>query len=455
MTEQAKILIIDDDRAILDACSQALVKEKYIVQMAETGEKGMTLFRKELFDVILLDLKLPGMDGMVLLKMMREESHETPVIIITGHASVESAIEAMKLGSFDYLVKPFGVEELRIVIKKALATRKLMLENLYLRKELEVKSEFDSTIGNSPAIQKVLELVKRVSTTDTTILLTGESGTGKELIARMIHRLSLRSNHPFVAVDCGALVESLFESELFGHEKGSFTGAYATKYGRFEIANKGTIFLDEIANISLNIQAKLLRVIQEREVSRIGSSRTIKIDVRIIAATNKDLAAYVKSGKFRDDLYYRLNVVPIHIPPLRERKEDIPLLVNHFLHKYNKKAKREVASISKEALKTLLEYEWPGNVRELENTIERAVVLSKSNTLAIDDLIYHGISVGKSTIFEPSDGRFKTLDEVEKEYIRQVLTASNNNKSKAAELLGIDRKTLRAKLQKYKIDQID
>ncbi len=452
MTDQPKILIIDDDRTILDACSQALTREKYVLQTAETGEKGLALFKKELFDVIILDLKLPGIDGMTLLKLFREENRETPVIIITGHASVESAIEAMKQGSFDYLVKPFSVEELRIVTKKALATRKLLLENLYLRKELEVKSEFDSAIGNSPAMQKVLELVKRVSATDTTVLVTGESGTGKELIARMLHRLSLRSTHPFVAVDCGALVESLFESELFGHEKGSFTGAYATKYGRFEIANKGTIFLDEIANISLNIQAKLLRVIQEREISRIGSSRTIKIDVRIIAATNRELSEYVKAGKFRDDLYYRLNVVPIHIPPLRERKEDLPLLVNHFLQKYNKKAKREVTAISKEALKALLEYDWPGNVRELENTIERAVVLSKGTVINIQNLIYHGISVPKSAIFDPGGGRFRTLEEIERDYIQQVLEAFQNNKSKAAEILGIDRKTLRAKLQKYKLE---
>jgi len=451
MTDEPRILIVDDDKAILDACHQALVREKYSIQLAENGEKGLALFRRELFDVIILDLKLPGMDGMSVLKIMKEENYETPVIVITGHASVESAIEAMKLGSFDFLVKPFGVEELCVVTKKALTSRKLLLENIYLRKELEIKTEFDSAIGSSEAMRKVLELVRRVSSADTTVLITGESGTGKELIARMTHRLSQRSNHPFVAVDCGALVESLFESELFGHEKGSFTGAYATKHGRFEIANRGTIFLDEISNISLNIQAKLLRVIQEREVSRIGSSKIIKIDVRILAATNKDLTQYVKEGKFREDLYYRLNVVPIRVPPLRQRKEDIPLLVNHFLQKFNKKAKREIAGISKQALKALTEYDWPGNVRELENTIERAVVLSKKNIIELEDLVYHGISA-KGSLFDSLTGDYKRLDEIEKEYIGRVLESVQNNKSKASEILGIDRKTLRAKVTRYNLE---
>ncbi len=452
MAKQIKILIVDDDESMRDACSQALSKEQYNTSLAESGEKASDLFKREIFDVVILDLKLPGMSGMDVLKKIKEESHETSVIIITGYPTVDSAIEAMKIGAFDYLVKPFSPEELRIVIKKALINRNLMLENIYLRKELESITEFEFVVGDSKAMKQVLELVKQVSPTDTTVLITGESGTGKELIARMIHKFSLRRKHPFVVVDCGALVESLFESELFGHEKGSFTGAIAKKHGRFEIANEGTIFLDEISNISLNIQTKLLRVIQEREVSRIGSSKTIKIDVRILAATNKDLAECVKEEKFREDLFYRLNVVPIDVPPLRERKEDIPLLINHFLKKYNKKAKKEITSISKEAVKALMAYDWPGNVRELENTIERAVVLSKNNIINPEDLIYHGLSV-KSDIFKYFDKGFRSLEELEKEYIKKVLESTQNNKTRASQLLGINRKTLRAKIKKYRLEE--
>jgi two-component system, NtrC family, response regulator HydG len=444
------ILIIDDEEAILDACSMVFSREKYFVNVAKTGEEGYALFKRKIFDCIIVDLKLPGIGGMEILRAIKEENQETPVIMITGYATVESAIEAMKLGALDYLIKPFSPEELRIVTKKALSSRTMLLENIYLKKELETKSEFESVVGKSIAIQAVLDLAKKVSPSESTVLITGESGTGKELIARMIHHLSPRAHAPFVVVDCGSLVESLFESELFGHEKGSFTGAIATKHGRLEIANGGAIFLDEVANISLNIQAKLLRVIQEREVSRLGSSRIIKIDVRIIAATNKDLSESVKEGLFRDDLFYRLNVVPIHLPPLREHLEDIPLLVHHFLQKYNKKAKREITSISPQALKALTEYHWPGNVRELENTIERAVVLSKNNTIEPEDLIYHGLA-GKGSIFDPADGKYRNLDDVEREYIKKILEFSNNNRTKAAETLGIDRKTLRLKIKKYNL----
>jgi transcriptional regulator with PAS, ATPase and Fis domain len=295
-----------------------------------------------------------------------------------------------------------------------------------------------------------LDIVRRVSPTESTVLITGESGTGKELIAREIHRHSLRHDAPFVVVDCGALVETLFESELFGHVKGSFTGAHETKHGRFEVADGGTIFFDEISNIGLNIQAKLLRVIQEREVNRIGSSKPIKVDVRILAATNENLADAVRKGKFREDLFYRLSVVPVHLPPLRERKEDVPLLVEHFLHKYNKKAKKSIENVSSRAVKALAEYDWPGNIRELENTIERAVVLSKGNGIELEDLMYHGISAS-TAMLGPIAGKYKTLEEMEKEYIKAVLRTQYGNKTRAAELLGIDRKTLWAKIKKYKI----
>jgi len=300
-------------------------------------------------------------------------------------------------------------------------------------------------------MEKVLDIVKRVSPTDSTVLITGESGTGKELIAREIHKHSLRRNGPFVAVDCGALVETLFESELFGHIKGSFTGAYETKHGRFEVANGGTIFFDEISNISLNIQANLLRVIQEREVNRIGSSKAIKIDVRIIAATNENLPDAVREGKFREDLFYRLSVVPINLPPLRQKKEDIPLLVEHFLQKYNKRAKKNIISISAPVMNALMEYDWPGNIRELENTIERAVVLSKGKEIALENLMYHGINV-KSQFWNSIGEKIKTLEEIEKEYIKFVLQAQNRKKSIIAEALGIDRKTLWAKIKKYNLE---
>ena len=448
MPETARILIIDDEESMRDSMGQVLRKECYAVKEAAEGKEGLSFFRKETFHLVFLDLKLPGIKGMEVLSQIKEASPETPIIIITGYGSIESAVEAMKRGAFDYMAKPFSPEELRVVTKRAFESRKLLYENIYLRRELESRLEFDMVAGKSKAMQEVLDIVRRVSPTESTVLITGESGTGKELIAREIHLHSLRRNAPFVVVDCGALVETLFESELFGHIKGSFTGAHETKHGRFEVADGGTIFFDEISNISLNIQAKLLRVIQEREVTRIGSSKPIKVDVRILAATNENLAEAVHKGKFREDLFYRLSVVPIHLPPLRERKTDIPLLVEHFLHKYNKKAKKNIEGVSPRAIKALTEYDWPGNIRELENTIERAVVLSRGNGIELEDLMYHGISSGVG-ILTPVGGKYKTLQEMEKEYLKIVLEAQFGNKSRAAEVLGIDRKTLWAKIKKF------
>ena len=450
MSEKANILIIDDDETILDSCTQVLLKTGYSVKGARDGEEGLKLFKSESFHVVLLDLKLPGSDGIEVLGHIKTENPETPVIIMTGYASVESAVEAMKQGAFDYMAKPFSPKELRVNIRKALNNRKMLMENLYLRKELEAKIEFDLVVGKSEAMEAVLDVVKKVSPSESTVLISGESGTGKEILAREIHKHSLRRDGPFVVVDCGALVETLFESELFGHVRGSFTGAYETKHGRFELANGGTVFLDEISNISLNIQAKLLRVIQEKEVTRVGSAKSIKIDVRIIAATHEDLAEAVKGGKFREDLFYRLSVVPIHVPPLRERKEDIPLLVDHFLLKYNKRAKKNIQSVSPQILEALRAYDWPGNIRELENTIERAIVLTRNDQLGLEDLIYHGIGSGLSFL-EPVGGKYKTMDEIEKEYIKAVIQAHHGNKSKTAKILSIDRKTLLSKLKRYNI----
>ena len=450
MTEKANILVIDDDEAIRDSCSQVFEKDGNTVKTAKDGTEGLKLFKKEFFHVVLLDLKLPGVEGMVVLSRIKEENPETPVIIITGYASIESAVEAVKRGASDYLPKPFTSEQLRVIVKKAMDNRKILLENIYLREELEKKSEFDMVVGKSKAMEKVLDMVKRISSSDSTVLITGESGTGKELLAREIHNHCPRKKAPFVVVDCGALVETLFESELFGHVKGSFTGAHETKHGRFEVANGGTIFLDEISGIGLNIQAKLLRVIQEREVTRVGSTKLLKVDVRILAATNENLADLVRKGKFREELFYRLSVVPVHLPPLRERKEDIPLLVEHFLQKYNRRAKKKINSISPKVEKALMEYNWPGNIRELENTIERAVVLSEGNEIELEDLIYHGISTTTS-LFHPVRGKYHALDNIEKEYIKTVLLTQQGNKSKTAKILGIDRKTLLAKIKKYKI----
>ncbi|KPJ70322.1 hypothetical protein AMJ44_00045 [candidate division WOR-1 bacterium DG_54_3] len=450
MTEKANILVIDDDEAIHDSCSQVFRKDGNTVKTAEDGTEGLKLFKKEFFHVVLLDLKLPGLDGMKVLSRIKEENPETPVIIITGYASVESAVEAIKRGASDYLPKPFTPEQLRVIVNKALDNRKILLENIYLREELEKKSEFDMVVGESKAIEKVLDVVRRISSSESTVLITGESGTGKELLAREIHNHGPRKKAPFVVVDCGALVETLFESELFGHVKGSFTGAHETKHGRFEVANRGTIFLDEISGVSLNIQAKLLRAIQEREVTRVGSTKSIKVDVRILAATNENLEDLVRKGKFREDLFYRLSVVPIHLPSLRERKEDVPYLIEHFIQKHNKRAKKNIIGISDAGKKALMDYDWPGNIRELENTIERAVVLSKGNKIELEDLMYHGISTATS-LFHPVRGKYHTLDNIEKEYIRTVLMMQQGNKSKAAKILGIDRKTLWAKVRKYKI----
>jgi DNA-binding NtrC family response regulator len=447
MIEDAQILIIDDEETMRDSMHQVLIKEGYRIKEAKDGPEGLALFNQETYHVAFVDLKLPGMDGLEVLRQMKEASPETPIIIITGYGTIETAVEAIKLGAFDYMAKPFTPEELRVITQKALESRKMLFENIYLRSELLAKTEFEMVVGKSKAMKKVLDIVSRVSPTETTVLIMGESGTGKELIAREIHNHSLRHNAPFVVVDCGALVETLFESELFGHVKGSFTGAHETKHGRFEVADGGTIFFDEISNIGLNIQAKLLRVIQEREVTRIGSAKPIKVDIRILAATNENLAQAVAKGTFREDLFYRLSVVPIHLPPLRERKEDIPLLVEHFLLKYNKKAKKRIAGFSPRAIKALAEYDWPGNIRELENTIERTVVLSRGNGIDLEDLMYHGISAG-SSVFGAVGGKFKSLEEMEKEYIKAVLKEYDGNKSRAAKILGIDRKTLWAKLKK-------
>jgi two-component system response regulator HydG len=442
--------VIDDDESMRDSCRQALARKAGRVEVAGDGLTGLEILAKEAFDLVILDLKMPGLSGMEVLNRIKQEYPEVVVVVITGYATVESAVEAMRHGAYDFLPKPFTPESLRAIIERALDTRELVLENILLRNELEASVGSDVIIGQSEPMRKIEEVMRKVSPTDTTVLICGQSGTGKELVARAIHRHSSRNDKPFVVVDCGSLVENLFESELFGHVKGSFTGATATKYGRLELANGGTVFFDEIGNISMNVQTKLLRVLQEREITKVGSTQVIKVDLRVIAATNKDLLKAVQAGMFREDLFYRLSVVPITLPPLRERRDDIPPLANYFLKKYNQKRKKNVHAISTKAMKALVEHDWPGNVRELENAIERAVVLTENDTIEPSDLLYYGLNA--STMPESDVDRPRRLADVEKEHIVRTLKMFGGHKGKTAKYLGIDRKTLRSKLRRCDID---
>jgi len=450
MSNQTNILIIDDEATMRDSCRQTLSRDKNRVVVAENGLKGLGFLKKESFDIVILDLKMPGLSGMEVLEKIKEFDPKVVVIVITGYATIESAVEAIKKGAYDFIPKPFTPDTLRVIVKRALEKRELVLENVLLRDELKASFGSDVIVGQSKSMKQIEDLVRKVGPTDSTVLITGESGTGKELIARAIHYCSERKDKPFVTVDCGSLVENLFESELFGHIKGSFTGATATKYGRFELANGGTLFFDEIGNVSLSIQTKLLRVLQEREVTKVGSSQVVKVDVRIIAATNKNLQETVKAETFREDLFYRLSVVPIMLPPLRERRGDIALLADHFVAKYNKKRGKNIKTISDQAMKALVEYDWPGNVRELENAIERAVVLTEDDMIEPSDLLYYGLTVQTSSKSDASQAQ--RLVDIEREHIVKTLEMFNGHKGRTAESLGIDRKTLRLKLRAYEIE---
>jgi DNA-binding NtrC family response regulator len=447
MDEAIDILIIDDEEVIRDSCTQILSAAGYKVRSAEDGSSGLSALQEALPDIVILDLKMPGMDGMEVLENIKSTFPGILVIVITGYATIESAVQAMKLGADDYLAKPFIPDVLRITVKKAVEKKSLFDENVLLKEQLLSRSEEEMIIGTSRAMQQIYKLVRKAAPADSTVLIYGESGTGKELIARAIHHHSLRKDKPFVAVDCGSLAEHLIESELFGHVKGSFTGAIATKYGRFELADGGTIFLDEIANVGPGVQAKLLRVVQEREIVKVGGSHPIKIDVRIITATNRDLEKEIKEGRFREDLFYRLNVLPIDLPPLRERKDDIPLLVSYFIKKYSHKRKKKILSIDDGAMKTLLDYDWPGNIRELENVIERAVVLTEHAVIAPSDLSHWKFGMNDSV--EGSTPVMKSLKEVERAHILEVLKETKWHKNEAAKILQIDRKTLYRKILEF------
>ena len=447
MDRLTNVLVIDDDKHIRDACRQILIKDHYNVTEAEDGLQGLEFLKIKVYGIVILDLKMPGISGMSVLKKIKENYPDTVVIVITGYATVESAVEAMKIGANDFLPKPFTPDALRVIIKRVVEKRTLLIENIYLREQLDSYIGMDEFIGESEPMIKIKELIRRVGPSDSTVLISGESGTGKELVARAIHRNSSRKNKPFVTIDCGSLVETLFESELFGHVKGSFTGAIASKHGKFELANTGTLFFDEIGNLSTNIQGKILRVIQESEITKVGSNQTIKIDVRIISATNVDLVKGIKEGTFREDLFYRLAVIPINLPSLRVRKDDIPSLVNYFLNKYNQKRGKKIRAISPKAMQALIDYDWPGNVRELQNTIERSVVLVQRNIIESSDIFHFS--------FVSSKNCSTTLASAEKEHIIKILRECDWNKSKAANLLKIDRKTLRQKIEKYKLTSGD
>jgi DNA-binding NtrC family response regulator len=442
----AHILVIDDDKVMRDACQQILTRQGYRVEMAANARQGLALLEKVSFDAILLDLVMPDLDGLETLKKIRAIDPESEVIIITGYGTIQSAVESIKAGAFHFLSKPFTPDDLRHLVARSLEKRRVNLENLYLRQELK-KDERTVLVYQGEPMERIMDMVNRVAPTDSTVLITGESGTGKGLVASKIHQLSQRARRPFITVDCGTLVETLFESELFGHVKGSFTGADANKIGKFELSQNGTLFFDEISNIGLEVQAKLLRAVEERKISKVGSHRVITVDVRIIAATNKDLTRAIKDGSFREDLFYRLNVVLIQMPPLRERKNDIPLLTQHFLDKYNARLRKNLKGIAPEAMELLLRHDWPGNVRELENTVERLVVLSSGPFLELGDLAFAG------TILSPAgESSSLSLKDLERDHIIQTLQRFDGHKSETARALGIDRKTLREKLRRYNIE---
>jgi DNA-binding NtrC family response regulator len=438
-----KVLVVDDEAIIRESLQDWLSDAGYQVLTAEDGSHALGVIEKERPSIAIVDLVMPGMDGIELLKKAKEISPSIEVIVVTAYASIPTAIAAMRRGAYDYVEKPFSPERVELLIKKLADHKRLLEENISLRQKLDQRYRFEDIITKSPKMQQVIELIKVVARSNATVLITGESGTGKELVVRAIHSQSYRKDKPFVPVSCAALPESLLESELFGHEKGAFTGAHALRKGKIEFANRGTLFLDEIGEMSANIQVHLLRVLEEREFTRVGGNELIKVDVRVVSATNRDMKEAVASGQFREDLYYRLNVVSIGLPPLRERREDIPLLAEYFLKKFAAENQKEVSGFSPEVTDFLLKYQWPGNVRELENTVERAVILTKSSEIQLADLLQKN-----SPLVGPASSG-KTLKEVERNHIINILNETGGNYGKAARILGISRATIYNKAKAY------
>ncbi len=453
-TPKVQILIVDDEAVQREMLEGFLVKQGYIAEEAADGPTAVRKFKESFFDFVLTDLRMPGMDGIQLLKELRRVNPEVVVVILTAYGTIGTAVEAMKEGAYDYLTKPVDLDELLILIQRVERERELNRENRELKEQLRERFKVDYIISASRRMQEALNLVGRVAPSPATVLILGESGTGKELIARALHFSSPRADRPFVKVNCAALPENLLESELFGHEKGAFTGALGRRIGRFEQAHGGSIFLDEIGDLSPSLQMKLLRVLQEKEFERVGSNQTIRSDVRVMAATHRNLEENIRKGTFREDLYYRLNVVTISLPPLRDRKEDILPLVDHFLKKYNRENQKQITAISKEARDLLLRYDYPGNVRELENILERAVVLSRGSTLSAQDLPANlredRAEMGPDRSAE-AGSLPRRLESLERQMISQALERNGGVQTKAAEELGISERVLRYKLKKYKI----
>jgi DNA-binding NtrC family response regulator len=448
-----QILIVDDEKNICAGLSKALSLEGYQTLTASQGEEAWTIINSTDIDLVISDLKMPKLSGEELLKRITASYPTLPVIILTGHGTIETAVNAMRDGAFDFVTKPINLDRLTLLVKRALSNRELYKKHEALKKEvdqLKRKTEYGAIIGKSPKMRKMMDQIKQVADTRASVLITGESGVGKELVADAIHELSSRSDGPYVKVHCAALSESLLESELFGHEKGAFTGAVSQKKGRFELADKGTIFLDEIGEINASVQIKILRVLQERAFERVGGEQTLHVDTRIISATNKDLKKEIEAGEFREDLFYRLNVVNIDVPPLRERKEDILLLMTSFLREFNEENGKQIEGFTQKAQSVLYRYTWPGNIRELRNCIESAVVMTRDNLIDVDDLpqnVTSGITDDHISI--PIG---VSMNEAEKEIIKATLTYCKGNKSKASELLGIGRKTLHRKVQEYHLE---
>lgn len=459
MIRKKKILLVEDDEYVLGSIKILLNKEGYEVNTALNGLEALGLYRKDSYDLVIADLKMPQMDGIELLKQLKLEFPDVSLIMMTAYGSIRTAVEAMKMGAYDYVAKPVSAEEIRLVIQRAFERQNLITEIRTLRKELEERFGLDNIIGKSNAMQRVYDLILQVANTDATVLITGETGTGKELVAHAIHHNSNRKNCPFVVINCSALPETLLESELFGHEEGAFTGATKQRIGKFEYADTGTVFFDEMGNLPLSMQTKLLRLLQEKSFERIGGNQTIKVDVRVLAATNKDLNKLSEEGCFRKDLYYRLNVIPIQLPSLKERREDIPLLVTHFIEKYNKVFKKEIKSISQNVLNMMMSYYWPGNVRELENLVERTVIMAKDHVISEIELPMPNQKQARER-FEDIDNDQITdnsledfLAHYENIYITRLLKRCNGRIDSSAKISGIDVKTLYRKMKKYNINK--
>jgi DNA-binding NtrC family response regulator len=446
--QSRQILIVDDEPLMRDFLCETLSRKDYDVDTASDGSEAIRKIKERIYDLVLTDLKMPNVSGMEVLEAAKKRYAATDVVVITAYGTIETAVDAMKKGASDYVTKPFSADAIEIVVDKIFEKQSLVNENAMLRQRLDTKRTYDIVVGKSSKMLKVIEAIEFVAPTKATILIQGESGTGKELVARAVHTLSPRKEKPFIRVNCAALPEGIIESELFGHERGAFTGAVRRTKGRFELAHGGTMLLDEISETSPSLQAKLLRILQEREFERVGSGDSIKVDVRIIATTNRDLKERIRENEFREDLFYRLNVVPIWLPPLRERKEDIPVLAEHFLRKYNEESGKRIEGFSEEAMDKLLGADWPGNVRELENCIERAVVMATQAMLKADDLVADEIGWKERSLGSAVNSGI-TLKEAEKRLILKTLESHEGNRTRCAEALGISVRTLRNKLNEY------